>query len=64
MDNSIDTKAVNAYVTGVFGTKRIVLWDTLMARLDERRALVVMGHEMGHYVLGHVTRSILLLYHS
>ncbi|MFO0888877.1 MAG: M48 family metallopeptidase [Isosphaeraceae bacterium] len=60
VNKSIDTKAVNAYVTGVGGTKRIVLWDTLIARLDERELLVVMAHEMGHYVLGHVVRSILL----
>jgi Zn-dependent protease with chaperone function len=51
---------VNAYVTGVFATKRIVLWDTLIKKLDEKELLVVMGHEMGHYVLGHVVRSILL----
>ena len=47
-------------MTGVFGTKRIVLWDTLIAKLDEPELLCVMGHEMGHYVLGHVVRSILL----
>ncbi len=60
VEKSVDTKAVNAYVTGVFSTKRIVLWDTLLAKLDEPEVLVVMGHEMGHYVLGHVVRSILL----
>jgi STE24 endopeptidase len=60
VEKSVDTKAVNAYVTGVFTTKRIVLWDTLLAKLDEPEVLVVMGHEMGHYVLGHVRRSILL----
>ena len=60
VDKSVDTNAVNAYVTGVFGTKRIVLWDTLIARLDEKELLFVMAHEMGHYVLGHVVRSILL----
>jgi STE24 endopeptidase len=60
VDKSADTKAVNAYVTGVFNTKRIVLWDTLIAKLREPELLVVMGHEMGHYVLGHVVRSILL----
>jgi Zn-dependent protease with chaperone function len=60
VNKSVDTKAVNAYVTGLLGTKRIVLWDTLIARLDENELLVVMGHEMGHYVLGHVVRSILL----
>ena len=60
VDKSADTKAVNAYVTGVFNTKRIVLWDTLIAKLHEPELLVVMAHEMGHYVLGHVVRSILL----
>jgi Zn-dependent protease with chaperone function len=60
VDKSIDTKAVNAYVTGFWQSKRIVLWDTLIAKLDEPEVLVVMGHEMGHYVLGHVVRSILL----
>jgi Zn-dependent protease with chaperone function len=60
VEKSVDTNAVNAYVTGVLGTKRIVLWDTLIAKLDEPELLFVMGHEMGHYVLGHVVRSILL----
>ncbi len=60
VDKSADTKAVNAYVTGFWQSKRIVLWDTLIAKLDEPELLVVMGHEMGHYVLGHVVRSILL----
>lgn len=57
---SEDTKAVNAYVTGFMGTKRIVLWDTIISKLDERQLLFVMAHEMGHYVLGHVWRGILL----
>ncbi len=60
VEKSVDTKALNAYVTGVFATKRIVLWDTLIAKLDEKELLVVMGHEMGHYALGHVARSIVL----
>jgi STE24 endopeptidase len=60
VDKSVDTKAVNAYVTGFLQTKRIVLWDTLIKKLDEHELLFVMGHEMGHYVLGHVVRSILL----
>ena len=57
---SVDTKTVNAYVTGIFGTKRIVLWDTTLAKLDERQVLLVMGHEMGHYVLGHVPKLLVL----
>ena len=35
VDKSVDTKAVNAYVTGFWQTKRIVLWDTLIKKLDE-----------------------------
>ena len=58
---SEDTKALNAYVTGVGGTKRIVLWDTIIATLAPPELLVVMGHEMGHYVLGHVWKLILFL---
>ena len=60
VDKSRDTKAVNAYVTGLGQTKRIVLWDTLIEKLNDKEVLFVMGHEMGHYVLGHVIRSILL----
>jgi STE24 endopeptidase len=58
---SEDTKAVNAYVNGFGATKRIVLWDTIIARLNRQQLLVVMGHEMGHYVLGHVWKQILIL---
>jgi STE24 endopeptidase len=58
VDKSVDTKAVNAYVTGFGDTKRIVLWDTILAKLDRREVLFVMGHEMGHYVLGHVPKTI------
>jgi STE24 endopeptidase len=55
---SEDTKALNAYVTGFGVTKRIVLWDTTIAKLDDDELLFVMGHEMGHYVLGHIWKSI------
>ena len=55
---SEDTKTVNAYVTGFLGTKRIVLWDTTLAKLDDPQVLLVMGHEMGHYVLGHVPKLL------
>ena len=58
---SEDTKALNAYVTGFGATKRIVLWDTILKALDRRQLLAVMGHEMGHYVLGHVWKLIILL---
>jgi Zn-dependent protease with chaperone function len=58
VNKSVDTKTLNAYVAGVWQTKRIVLWDTTINRLNERELLFVMGHEMGHYVLGHVWRLV------
>ena len=60
VDKSVDTEKVNAYVTGVGSTKRIVLWDTLLARLNPRQIRFVVGHELGHYVLGHVLTSIFI----
>lgn len=59
VNKSVDTKAVNAYVTGFLNTKRIVLWDTLIAKLSESELLFVMGHEMGHYALDHIVMGIL-----
>lgn len=60
VNKSVDTKTVNAYVTGFLNTKRIVLWDTILAKLSPSEILFVMGHEMGHYVLGHTWQLILL----
>jgi Zn-dependent protease with chaperone function len=60
IEKSVDTKKVNAYVTGVGKTKRIVLWDTLLARLTPRQTRFVVGHELGHYVLGHVWINIVI----
>ena len=59
VNKSEDTRRVNAYVTGIGGTKRIVLWDTLIARLTPDQIAFVMAHEMGHYVLNH-TRVVIL----
>lgn len=60
VDASVRTKQVNAYVTGLGGSARIVLWDTLLQRLDEEEALFVMAHEMGHYVERHVPIGLAL----
>jgi Zn-dependent protease with chaperone function len=64
VNKSVDTKTLDAYVAGIFGTKRIVLWDTIIKRMSQPELMFVMGHEMGHYVLGHtwylVTFSTLL----
>jgi STE24 endopeptidase len=56
---SDETRQVNAYVTGLGGTKRIVLWDTLVDRLEPDEVVFVMGHEIGHFVLRHTLTVIL-----
>jgi STE24 endopeptidase len=61
VNKSEDTKTMNAYVGGLLDTKRIVLWDTLLRKLNREQVLVVMGHEMGHFVLGHVWKLLGLL---
>src|SRR5204862_5276116 len=58
VEKSVDTRTLNAYVAGLWQTKRIVLWDTILKRMNERELLFVMGHEMGHYVLGHVWQGM------
>jgi STE24 endopeptidase len=49
-DMSRQTKKANAFVTGVFGTERIALADTLLDEFAEDEALFVVAHELGHYV--------------
>jgi STE24 endopeptidase len=58
---SVDTKTINAYVTGFGATKRIVLWDTILDKLNPDQVAFVAAHEMGHFVLGHVATLIVLL---
>lgn len=59
VDKSRDTKTMNAYMTGVFSSKRIVLWDTTIDNLDREEVLSVTAHEVGHYVLGHIWKGII-----
>jgi STE24 endopeptidase len=59
VDKSVDTKMVNAYVGGVGTSKRIVLWDTMLAKLNPDQIMFVMAHEMGHFVLHHTLAVIL-----
>lgn len=54
VDKSKDTTLLNAYVTGIGSTNRIVLWDTTLKKMTPDQILFVMGHEMGHYVLNHI----------
>ena len=50
MDMSRQTKKANAYVTGLFGTHRIVVGDTLLKSFPDEETEFVVAHELGHYV--------------
>jgi Zn-dependent protease with chaperone function len=49
---------INAYVAGIGNSKRVVFWDTLLARTDAHGALFTFGHELGHYALNHAWQYI------
>ena len=54
VDASKQSTKINAYVTGMFGSKRIVLYDNLIKGFTPDEIKFVMGHEMGHYVMHHI----------
>ncbi|HMI40055.1 MAG TPA: M48 family metallopeptidase [Sphingomicrobium sp.] len=58
-DASKQTKRISANVSGLGPTIRISLNDNLLNRTSPPEIKAVMGHEMGHYVLGHIFRTIL-----
>jgi Zn-dependent protease with chaperone function len=61
MKASEKLNSLNAYVSGFGGSKRVVVWDTTLEHLSTPETLFVFGHEMGHYVLGHIRNSLLWL---
>ena len=60
-DASKQTKRISANVSGLGPTIRISLNDNLLNRSSPEGVMSVMGHEMGHYVLGHIAKSLLYL---
>lgn len=57
---SKQSSKVSAYVTGLFGTKRIVLYDTMLDNFTRDEIKFVVGHEMTHYIRRHVWHVIAL----
>jgi STE24 endopeptidase len=60
-DASKQTKRISANVSGLGPTIRISLNDNLLNRTSPAEVKAVMGHELGHYVLNHVGRIILVM---
>jgi STE24 endopeptidase len=58
MEASDKTIVPNAYITGLGASKRIVVWDTTIAQETRDGLLTIFGHELGHYVLGHVWKGL------
>ncbi len=60
MDGSKRSAHSNAYFTGIGKTKRIVLFDTLIAQMTLDQAVAVLAHEMGHYKMKHIRRMLVV----
>jgi STE24 endopeptidase len=58
VDASRQSEHDNAYVAGILGTQRVVLYDTILKRFTPREIRYTMGHEMGHYVLHHIWKTV------
>jgi STE24 endopeptidase len=59
MKASAKVNLVNAYVTGLGASKRVVVWDTTISKMTRPEISFVFGHEMGHYVLNHVYKGMI-----
>jgi len=58
MNASEKVNELNAYVTGIGTSKRIVVWDTTISKMTTPEIVSVAGHEMGHYVLNHIPKGL------
>ena len=56
VDKSKETSMINAYMTGIGNSRRIVLWDTALKSLTVPELKFITAHEIGHYVLGHIKK--------
>lgn len=66
LDASKRDKRLNAYFGGLGKSKRVVLFDTLIAKLNKSELLAVLGHELGHFkhndIIKNIASSALMLF--
>ena len=62
MDGSRRSAHGNAYFTGLGAAKRVVFFDTLLAKLSPGEVEAVLAHELGHFKHRHVTKRIAMLF--
>jgi STE24 endopeptidase len=61
MDGSRRSAHANAYFTGFGAAKRVVFYDTLLARLAAGEVEAVLAHELGHFKLHHIRKRMLAM---
>ena len=61
MDASKRDSRLNAFFGGLGKSKRVVLYDTLLEKLNKKELLAVLGHELGHFSHGDIYKNIALV---
>jgi len=61
IDASKRDNRLNAYFGGLGKSKRVVLFDTLIEKLNEKELLAVLGHELGHYSHKDIFKNIFMM---
>jgi STE24 endopeptidase len=62
MDGSKRSAHANAYFTGFGAAKRVVFYDTLLAKLSPGEVDAVLAHELGHYKHKHIVKRIVAMF--
>jgi STE24 endopeptidase len=62
MDGSKRSAHANAYFTGFGAAKRVVFYDTLLAKLSVAEVDAVLAHELGHFRHWHIGKRILMMF--
>ena len=62
MDGSRRSAHANAYFTGFGASKRVVFFDTLLAKLSPAEVEAVLAHELGHFKRRHVVKRIVMMF--
>eukprot|EP00591_Stephanopyxis_turris_P011302 CAMPEP_0195527818 /NCGR_PEP_ID=MMETSP0794_2-20130614/29740_1 /TAXON_ID=515487 /ORGANISM="Stephanopyxis turris, Strain CCMP 815" /LENGTH=496 /DNA_ID=CAMNT_0040658819 /DNA_START=220 /DNA_END=1710 /DNA_ORIENTATION=- len=60
MDGSKRSSHSNAFMFGFGKNKRIVIFDTLMTQVHDDEILGILGHELGHWKLGHTLTNFVV----
>lgn len=62
MDGSKRSGHGNAYFSGFGGAKRVVFFDTLLARLEPQEIEAILAHELGHFKLKHIVKRSVMMF--